>query len=621
MKRATSTLGILLISTALLLPGVTHAGITPIDPLPLHDRFAIIVVGGSVALSSFEYFRNAGELAYTTLRNAGYDEDDILYLSPEIPAQREAMQNAVDMKTTRQNINTAFNTLVTNKLASLPSPEQTAEIFVYFVGPAEKEQPSPPHGGGCYHGPGDIVFPGVPGSPPILPPYTGGVAEAGVDEGGGRTWGPWGGFSIVLRPTSVYELNPYKFLFDVNDDGDYQDPFPEHITDSQIRPLVRRLRGLFKQLVFVMDTDYSLWVGDDVIISGSDNEGKIFISSTDKKRTNAMPYRNYTSYPVRTEICGTLFGYAFFTNLQIGSTVESAFDTARIDVNTHTSPAQNPNIIDRAPKYQHGRDVSVGFHTAMDPAKKAVIVVGTDGTDPWGEYTHISIDNTGRYMATLLKDSGYDVDYFSWQAWSEPGYQGMTYQGPADMNSLNSFLAGYTLAPNDQVVFYFTSHGYFDGYNWQFQGNGPAHLIPDSFFRSHVDAILGVHDNPACIIVEACESGCLADPTYFNGFTGPDRVVLTAPILYTPPSVPPYWLSSSYSWWYEWGCLGPPMGIFTHYLVYELFHNGAVVETAFPVVDQQTWDEVERLAGLGHTSGNERQTPAMDDQLPGDFDL
>jgi len=596
----------IVLGLGLLFAAAAEAGLVgpvePIEPEELVDKYAIIVVGGSIALPSFEYFRNAGELAYTTLRNAGYDEDDIIYLSPEIPAQRVTMENAVDLKTTKANITAAFDYLANNKLSTLPNPELTAEVFVYFVGPARKSE-SGHGGGGCYHGPGDIVMPHGRGAPP-------------ASGGRGGSWWLFGpGWGVTPVPA-----NRYEFLFDVNDDGDYLDPYPEFITDMQVRPLVRKLHGLFKQLVFVMDTGYSLYVKDDVIISGEDNEGKIFIASANKQQTNAKPYKQFQSSP-KIEICGTMFGYAFYTNLQIGSTVESSFQTARDYVNANTSPSQGPAIADHAPKYNHGRDVTIGFQYTQNPNKKAVIVVGTDGTDPWGEYTHISIDNTGRYMASLLKAAGYNIDYFSWQQWTDPGYQGMTYQGPADYTLMDSFFNSYVLGPDDQVVFYFTSHGFFDINHWKFQGNGPSHLISDTFFRDHIDSILYNYNNPALIAFEACDSGCLANTNFAYNMTGQNRIVLTAPLIFTPPSIPPYYLTSSYSWWVEWGCLGPPMSIFTHYLAYELFFNGYQVEPAFWVVQQQTWDEVFRLANLGLTSGNERQTPEMNDQYPGDFGM
>ena len=577
--------------------------VEPIEPEEIVHKYAIVVVGGSIALPSFEYFRNAGELAYTTLRNAGFDEDDIIYLSPEIPALRVTMENAVDMKTTRPNITAAFDDLAYNKLSALPNPAQTAEIFVYFVGPARKGESGHGGGGGCYHGPGDIVMPHGRGAPP-----------AAGGRGGGRwLYGPLWGFTPITA-------NRYEFLFDVNDDGDYLDPYPEYLRDLQVRPLVRKLHGLFKQLVFVMDTGYSRHVEDDVIIPGEDNEGKIFIASANKNQTNAKPYKQY-QYSPKIEICGTMFGYSFYTNLQIGSSVEVSFRTARDYVNTHASPVQNPSMVDMAPKYNHGLDVTIGFQYTQNPNKKAVIVVGTDGTDPWGEYTHISIDNTGRYMASLLKAAGYQIDYFSWQQWTDPGFQGMAYQGPADYSLMDSFFNSYVLDPDDQVVFYFTSHGFFDVNHWKFQGNGPSHLISDTFFRDHIDSICYDHDNPALVIFEACDSGCLANPSFAYNLTAPNRIVLTAPLTFAPPNIPPYYLTTSYSWWVEWGSLGPPMAIFTHYLAYELFYNDYRVEPAFAIVQQQTWDEVLRLANLGLTSGNERQTPEMNDQYTGEFGM
>ncbi len=591
--------------------------VEPIEPEEIVHKYAIVVVGGSIVLPSFEYFRNAGELAYTTLRNAGFAEDDIIYLSPEIPALRVTMENAVDMKTTKPNITAAFDDLAYNKLSALSNPAQTAEIFVYFVGPARKGETHGGGGGGCYHGPADIVMPHWKGTPPAE-----GGGEGGRGGSGGGRGGWWGslwvsGPSWGITPTLT---NRYEFLFDVNDDGDYDDPYPEYLTDIQVRPLVRRLHGLFKQLVFVMDTGYSRHVEDDVIIPGEDNEGKIFIASANKNQTNAKPFKQF-QYSPKVEICGTMFGYAFYTNLQSGSSVEVSFRTARDYVTAQTWSAQTPSMVDMAPKRDHSRDVTIGFSTAQAPNKKAVVVVGTDGTDPWGEYTHISIDNTGQYMASLLKAAGYHIDYFSWQQWTDPGFQGMTYQGPADYTLMDNFFNSYVLDPDDQVVFYFTSHGFFDVNHWKFQGNGPSHLISDTFFRDHIDSICYDHDNPALVIFEACDSGCLANPSFAYNLTAPNRIVLTAPLTFAPPNIPPYYLTTSYSWWVEWGCLGPPMAIFTHYLAYELFFNGYQVEPAFWIVQQQTWDEVLRLASLGLTSGNERQTPEMNDQYAGNFGL
>ena len=246
-----------------------------------------------------------------------------------------------------------------------------------------------------------------------------------------------------------------------------------------------------------------------------------------------------------------------------------------------------------------------------DPDKKAVIIVGLDDTDP--EKLFIPYDRGGKHVARMLRSKKYHIDYFSWRQWTEftPG-DGYDYQGPVTSSNWNTFFSNFSLDADDEVVFYFVSHGGMTPTYYIFQGYGGFNLY-GSNIKAALDGVLLPNDNKATIFVETCSSGWLINPSnYTSRLDYSNAVTLT--------SCDNAW-TSSYSWWWEWYGQGPTEPIFTWYFLSQI-QGLKKVEPAFGNLwsgnaQQKTYDEVARLAAL--IGGNEYQIPGILDNYYGDL--
>ena len=245
-----------------------------------------------------------------------------------------------------------------------------------------------------------------------------------------------------------------------------------------------------------------------------------------------------------------------------------------------------------------------------DPDKKAVIIVGLDETDP--EKLFIPYDRAGKHVARALRSKKYHVDYFSWRQWNEfSPADGYDYRGPVTSANWNSFFSSFSLDHDDEVVFYFVSHGGI-GSDYIFQGYGSFTLLGYQI-KAALDGVLLPNDNKATIFVETCSSGWLVDPSNYTS-----RLDYTNAVTLT--SSEDAW-SSSFSWWWEWYAQGPTEPVFTWYFLSQI-QRLKKVELAFGNLtsgnaQQKTCDEVQRLAAL--TGGTETQIPKILDNYSGDL--